>query len=59
MPIAENAGFPVVDGLIQRVVIFIGWVWVALTALRLFLQERRAMSEEAFPRLAVTDATAD
>jgi Protein of unknown function (DUF998) len=39
LPIAENADFPVVDGLIQRVDIIIGWVWLALTALRLFLYD--------------------
>src|SRR5215469_13856981 len=55
LPIAENAGFPVVDGLIQRVVIIMGWVWLALTALRLFLQERKARSEEARTPVAVTD----
>jgi len=55
LPIAENAGFPVVDGLIQRVVIIMGWVWLALTALRLFLQERKARSDEARTPVAVTD----
>jgi len=59
LPIAENAGFPVVDGLIQRVLISIGWVWLALTALRLFLQERKTMSEEASTRIAVTNVNAD
>src|SRR6266851_938089 len=34
LPIAEHAGFPVVDGLIQRGQIIIGWAWLALTALR-------------------------
>jgi hypothetical protein len=58
LPIAENAGFPVLDGLIQRVEIIIGWVWLALTALRLFLQERKAMSNEAPTRIAVTDVNA-
>jgi hypothetical protein len=58
VPIAEYAGFPVVDGLIQRVEIFIGWVWLALTALRLLRQERKAMSEEDSTRITVTDANA-
>lgn len=31
LPIAEDARFPVVDGLIQRVQIIIGWAWLALT----------------------------
>lgn len=58
-PIAENGGFPVPNGLIQRVEIIIGWVWLALTALRLFLQERKAMSDEASTSIAVTDVNAD
>jgi Protein of unknown function (DUF998) len=56
MPFAENAGFPVVDGLIQRVLISMGWVWVALTALQLWRQERKA---RAFTGIAATDAIAD
>ncbi len=59
MPIAEKAGFPVVDGLIQRVDIIIGWVWLALTALRLFLQERKARLEEASTRITVAGVNAD
>jgi len=43
LPFAEKAGFPVVDGLIQRVLIIMGWGWVALTALRLLRQERKAV----------------
>jgi hypothetical protein len=39
LPIAEKAGFPVLDGLVQRVLIGIGWAWLALTALRLLRQE--------------------
>ena len=58
LPIAENAGFPLVDGLFQRVQIIMGWVWLALTALRLFLQERKARLEEASTRIAVTDVKA-
>lgn len=44
LPFAYKAGLPVVDGLIQRFLIFIGWAWLALTALRLSLQERKAMA---------------
>jgi uncharacterized protein DUF998 len=59
LPFAYKAGFPVVDGLIQRVLIIIGWVWLALTALRLFLQERKTMPEEASTRIAGTSINAD
>jgi Protein of unknown function (DUF998) len=59
LPIAENAGFPVVDGLIQRVEIIIGWVWLALTAQRLFLQERTARLDEASTRMVFSGANAD
>jgi len=38
-----NAGFPVLDGLFQRIEIIMGWGWLALTALRLLRQEREAM----------------
>lgn len=58
LPFAYRAGFPVVDGLIQRIEIAIGWGWLALTALRLLLQERKAMSEEASNRSTVTGASA-
>ena len=57
-PIAENGGFPLPLGLIQRAQIIVGWVWLALTALRLLRQERKAMSEEASTRITVTDANA-
>lgn len=56
LPIAENAGFPVVDGLIQRILIIMGWAWIALTALRLWRQERKAMPEEASTRITATNA---
>jgi uncharacterized membrane protein len=59
LPFAEYAGVPVLDGLLQRVQIILGWVWLALTALRLFLQERKARSYEASTRIAVTNAKAD
>jgi hypothetical protein len=55
LPFAYRAGFPVVDGLIQRIVIIMVWGWLALTALRLFLQERKARMEEASTRIVVTD----
>jgi hypothetical protein len=58
LPFAENAGLPVVDGLIQRVLISMGWVWIALIALHLWRQERKAMSEEASTRITVTEAKA-
>ena len=58
-PFAYRAGFPVIDGLIQRVLIAIGWGWVALTALHLLRQERKAMSEEAPTRIAGTSVNAD
>ena len=58
LPIAERAGFPVVDGLFQRVEITLGWAWIALTALHLWREARKARSEEASTRIAVTDATA-
>jgi hypothetical protein len=58
VPIAENAGFPVLDGLIQRVEIFIGWAWLALIALHLWREARKAMLEEASTRIAVTNANA-
>ncbi|HEX9133377.1 MAG TPA: DUF998 domain-containing protein [Ktedonobacteraceae bacterium] len=59
LPNAENAGFPVVDGLIQRVEIFIGWAWLALTALRLLLQQRLARSAAASTRITVADVNTD
>jgi hypothetical protein len=59
MPFAYKAGFPVVDGLIQRILIIIVWGWLALTALRLFLQDRKAMLDEASTRIAVTNVNAD
>lgn len=41
VPFAEYFGLPVVDGLIQRVLIILGFGWVALIALHL-LREQRA-----------------
>ena len=59
LPIAEKAGFPVLDGLFQRVEITIGWVWIALVALRLWREERKARLEEASSSRTVSTATAD
>jgi hypothetical protein len=33
-----------------------GWAWIALTALQLWRQERKAMPEEASTRITVTNA---
>ncbi len=59
LPFAENAGLPVVDGLIQRVLISMGWVWLALTALQLWRKARKARLEEASTRIAVAGVNAD
>ena len=59
LPFAYQAGFPVVDGLIQRVVIFIGWAWMSLTALHLWRESRKARSDEASTSIAGTSANAD
>lgn len=47
LPIAEKAGFPALDGLFQRVEITIGWVWIALVALHLWRETRKATPEES------------
>jgi hypothetical protein len=54
-PILENAGLPVVDGLIQRVEILIGCAWLALVAMHLWREARRAGSV----RIAETFAAAN
>ena len=59
MPFAEQAGFPVVDGLIQRVLISMGWIWLALTALRLLRETREALSDEASTRITQALASTD
>jgi hypothetical protein len=59
LPFAYKAGFPVVDGLIQRIVIFIGWAWLMLVALHLWREARKARSEEASTGIFETSATAD
>jgi hypothetical protein len=42
-----------------QVEITIGWVWVALCTPRLFLQERKAISDEASTRITIISANAD
>jgi hypothetical protein len=59
LPFAYKAGFPVVDGLIQRIVIFIGWAWLTLVALHLWREARKARSEEVSTGILETSATAD
>jgi Protein of unknown function (DUF998) len=59
LPFAYKAGFPVVDGLIQRIVLFIGWAWLMLVALHLWRETRKAESEEATTRIAVLEVSAD
>ncbi|HEX6479059.1 MAG TPA: DUF998 domain-containing protein [Ktedonobacteraceae bacterium] len=59
LPFAVYAGFPVLDGLFQRVEIIMGWVWMALTALQLWRQEHKARLEEASSSRTVTSANAD
>src|SRR5215469_14037625 len=41
LPIAYKAGFPVIDGLDQRIIITMAWAWFALTALHLWSQARQ------------------
>lgn len=53
-PLVEHGSIPFPIGLTQRAQIILGWGWIALTALRLFLQERRAMSNKAPTRIAVS-----
>ena len=53
LPIAEKAGFPVLEGLFQRVEIIMGWTWLALVALHLWRQERMGMSDEAATGITV------
>lgn len=56
MPFAEKAGFPVLDGFFQRIEISMGWVWLALVALQLWREERKARLGEASGSLTVTNA---
>ena len=46
-PLVEKAGVPFPIGLVQRAQIIIGWVWLALTAMRLLRQDRKALPNEA------------
>lgn len=59
LPFAYKAGFPVVDGLIQRILIFIGWAWLALVALHLWRETHKARSAEASTGTVGTSATVD
>jgi hypothetical protein len=59
VPFAEYAGLPVVDGLIQRVEIIMGWAWLALTALRLLREAREATSDEASTRITIANPDAN
>jgi uncharacterized protein DUF998 len=58
LPFAYNAGFPIIDGLIQRIIITLGWAWLALTAWQLWRQARQARSEEASTSNTVTSVNA-
>lgn len=57
VPFAEYFGLPVVDGLIQRVEITLGWAWIALSALQLWRVARKARSAEASTRTLATATT--
>jgi hypothetical protein len=57
VPFAEYFGLPVVDGLLQRVEITLGWAWIALSALQLWRVARKARSEEASTRILATSST--
>lgn len=58
-PLVEKGGVPFPIGLIQRAQIIIGWAWLALTALRLLRQDRKALSNEASTSTTVANANAD
>jgi hypothetical protein len=59
LPFAYRAGFPVVDGRVQRILLLIGWGWLTLVALHLWRKARKARSEAAFTGIAETVDTAD
>ena len=59
LPFTVYAGLPVGDGFVQRIEIILGWVWMALTALRLWQEARKAGSEEASTHIAVPEVSAD
>jgi hypothetical protein len=42
----------------QRIEISIGWAWIALTALQLWCETRKARSEESPNRVTMSDASA-
>jgi Protein of unknown function (DUF998) len=52
----ENGVLPSPTGLFQRAEITLGWTWLALTALRLLRQERKAILDGASARVAIADA---
>jgi Protein of unknown function (DUF998) len=58
LPFAYRAGFPIIDGLVQRIIITLGWAWLALTALHLWRQARQERSEEASTSNTGTSANA-
>lgn len=59
VPSAEYFGLPVVEGLIQRIEITLGWAWIALSALQLWREARKARLEEASTRIRATTSTSD
>ncbi len=59
LPFAYKAGFPVVDGLFQRVLITLGWLWLTLVALHLWREVLKARSEEVSTGIVGTSATVD
>ena len=55
LPFAEKAGFPVLDGLFQRIAISSGWIWIALVALHLWREVRKARRGEAASNLSISE----
>ena len=45
LPFAYQSGFPVIDGLIQRITITMGWTWMALTAWMLWREAHKGEGE--------------
>jgi len=58
-PLVEKAGVPFPIGLTQRVQIIIGWIWLALTALRLLREARKAISDQTTTCIAAPTANAN
>ena len=58
LPFLEYAGLPVIDGLIQRVEISMGWIWLALVALHQLREVRKATAGQSLPP-NVAEALAD